>query len=47
MSHLSINAATQAAVERFTRDLRLEVQADYIGVTCIRPGAAWRFAPMY
>ncbi len=41
MSHLSIYAATKAAVERFTRDLRLEVQADGIGVTCIRPGGAW------
>jgi NAD(P)-dependent dehydrogenase (short-subunit alcohol dehydrogenase family) len=41
MSHLSIYAATKAAVERFTRDLRLEVQVDGIGVTCIRPGGAW------
>jgi NAD(P)-dependent dehydrogenase (short-subunit alcohol dehydrogenase family) len=41
MSHLSIYAATKAAVERFTRDLRLELQADGIGVTCIRPGNAW------
>ncbi len=41
MSHLSIYAATKAAVERFTRDLRLEVQGDGIGVTCIRPGGAW------
>jgi NAD(P)-dependent dehydrogenase (short-subunit alcohol dehydrogenase family) len=41
MSHLSIYAATKAAVERFTRDLRLELQADNIGVTCIRPGGAW------
>ena len=41
MSHLSIYASTKAAVERFTRDLRLEVQADGIGVTCIRPGGAW------
>lgn len=41
MSHLSIYAATKAAVERFTRDLRTELQADAIGVTCIRPGAAW------
>ena len=40
MCHLSVYAATKAAVERFTRDLRLEVQADGIGVTCIRPGAA-------
>lgn len=41
MSHLSIYASTKAAVERFTRDLRLEVQGDGIGVTCIRPGGAW------
>jgi len=38
--HLSIYASTKAAVERFTRDLRLELQTDGIGVTCIRPGAA-------
>jgi NAD(P)-dependent dehydrogenase (short-subunit alcohol dehydrogenase family) len=41
MSHLSIYAATKAAVERFTRDLRVELQPDNIGVTCIRPGGAW------
>jgi NAD(P)-dependent dehydrogenase (short-subunit alcohol dehydrogenase family) len=41
MSHLSIYAASKAAVERFTRDLRIELQVDDIGVTCIRPGAAW------
>jgi NAD(P)-dependent dehydrogenase (short-subunit alcohol dehydrogenase family) len=41
ISHLSIYASTKAAVERFTRDLRLELQADGIGVTCIRPGGAW------
>ncbi len=41
MMHLSIYASTKAAVERFTRDLRLECQADRIGVTCIRPGGAW------
>lgn len=40
MHHLSIYASTKAAVERFTRDLRMEVLADGIGVTCIRPGAA-------
>ena len=27
-------------MERFTRDLRLEVQHDSIGVTCVRPGGA-------
>jgi NAD(P)-dependent dehydrogenase (short-subunit alcohol dehydrogenase family) len=41
MSHLSIYAATKAAVERFTRDLREELQPDNIGVTCLRPGGAW------
>lgn len=41
MLHLSIYASVKAAVERFTRDLRLECQEDSIGVTCIRPGAAW------
>jgi NAD(P)-dependent dehydrogenase (short-subunit alcohol dehydrogenase family) len=41
MSHLSIYAATKAAVERFTRDLREELQEDRIGVTCLRPGGAW------
>lgn len=40
ISHLSIYASTKAAVERFTRDLRLEVQRDGIGVSCIRPGGA-------
>jgi NAD(P)-dependent dehydrogenase (short-subunit alcohol dehydrogenase family) len=41
MCHLSIYAATKAAVERFSRDLREELQEDGIGVTCIRPGGAW------
>ena len=41
MYHLSIYASTKAAVERFSRDLRLELQEDGIGVSCIRPGAAW------
>lgn len=40
MVHLSIYAASKAAVERFTRDLREELQDDGIGVTCLRPGAA-------
>ncbi|MEM8496556.1 MAG: SDR family oxidoreductase [Pseudomonadota bacterium] len=40
MSHLSIYAATKAAVERFSRDLRAELQHDGIGVSCIRPGMA-------
>lgn len=38
MLHLSIYAATKAAVERFTRDLRNEVRELGIGVSCIRPG---------
>ncbi|MEH6589478.1 MAG: SDR family oxidoreductase [Halioglobus sp.] len=41
MSHLSIYAATKAAVERFSRDLGMELGGDGIGVSCIRPGAAW------
>jgi NAD(P)-dependent dehydrogenase (short-subunit alcohol dehydrogenase family) len=41
MCHLSIYAATKAAVERFSRDLREELQVDGIGVSCIRPGGAW------
>ena len=41
MSHLSIYAATKAALERFSRDLSTELEADEIGVTCIRPGHAW------
>jgi len=41
MCHLSIYASTKAAVERFSRDLREELQVDGIGVTCIRPGGAW------
>jgi len=40
MSHLSIYAATKAAVERFTRDLASECQLDEIGVSCVRPGGA-------
>ena len=40
MAHLSIYASTKVAVERFSRDLAWELQADGIGVTCIRPGAA-------
>jgi len=40
MAHLSIYAATKAAVERFSRDLRRELQADGIGVTILRPGSA-------
>lgn len=51
MVQLSVYAATKAALERFTRDLRAELQDDGIGVTCVRPGSAdtgfsgsWDFA---
>jgi 3-oxoacyl-[acyl-carrier protein] reductase len=37
-SFLSIYSATKAALERFTDELRLEVQADNIGVTIFIPG---------
>ena len=40
MAHLSIYAASKAAVERFSRDLRGELQGRGIGVTVLRPGAA-------
>jgi NAD(P)-dependent dehydrogenase (short-subunit alcohol dehydrogenase family) len=36
--HLSIYAATKAAAERFTFELRDEVKADKIGVTAFSPG---------
>lgn len=37
--HLSIYAATKAAAERFTEDLREEVKKDNIGVTTFAPGS--------
>ncbi len=40
MRHLSIYSSTKAAVERFTRELYLELQRDEIGVSCVRPGGA-------
>ncbi len=40
MLHLSLYAASKAAVERLSRDLRREMQAYDIGVTVLRPGAA-------
>lgn len=40
MAHLSIYAASKAAVERFSRDLRGELQERCIGVSVLRPGAA-------
>ena len=39
MSHLSIYAATKAAVDVFSRELRGELTADGIGVTVLSPGA--------
>lgn len=40
MLGLSLYAASKAAVERLTRDLRREMQEKDIGVTILRPGAA-------
>lgn len=40
MLGLSLYAASKAAVERLTRDLRREMQEKNIGVTLLRPGAA-------
>lgn len=40
MAHLSIYAATKAAVERYSRDLRRELDAENIGVSILRPGGA-------
>lgn len=40
MSHLSIYAATKAAVEVFSRELRHEITKDKIGVTVLVPGSA-------
>lgn len=40
MHHLSLYAASKAAVERLSRDLRREMQEYDIGVTVLRPGAA-------
>lgn len=40
MLGLSLYAASKAAVERLTRDLRREMQERDIGVTILRPGAA-------
>lgn len=39
ISHLSVYAASKAAVERFSHELRQEVKADRIGVTVFSPGA--------
>ena len=40
MSHLAIYGASKAAVERLSRDLRIELAHDGIGVTVVRPGSA-------
>jgi NAD(P)-dependent dehydrogenase (short-subunit alcohol dehydrogenase family) len=40
MCHLAIYTSTKAAVERFTRELALELADDRIGVTCVRPGGS-------
>jgi NADP-dependent 3-hydroxy acid dehydrogenase YdfG len=40
MSHLSVYAASKAAVERYSRELRRELQDEGIGVTILRPGGA-------
>lgn len=41
ISHLSVYAATKAAVERFSKELREEVKADRICVTVFSPGAVF------
>ncbi|CAH0990960.1 3-alpha-hydroxycholanate dehydrogenase (NADP(+)) [Sinobacterium norvegicum] len=40
MVHMAVYAATKSAVERFSRDLRRELEGDAIGVSIIRPGAS-------
>lgn len=39
MSHMSVYAATKAALERFSRELRTELEVDGVGVSIVRPGA--------
>ena len=39
MAHMSVYAATKAAIERFSRELRRELEIDGIGVSIVRPGA--------
>jgi len=39
MAHMSVYAATKSALERFSRELRRELEDDEIGVSIIRPGA--------
>lgn len=39
MAHMSVYAATKSALERFSRELRRELEDDEIGVSIVRPGA--------
>lgn len=39
MAHMSVYAATKSAIERFSRELRRELEEDEIGVSIVRPGA--------
>jgi NADP-dependent 3-hydroxy acid dehydrogenase YdfG len=39
MAHMSVYAATKSALERFSRELRRELENDEIGVSIVRPGA--------
>lgn len=41
VSHLAVYAATKAAVDRFSKELREEVKADRICVTVFSPGAVF------
>lgn len=41
ISHLAVYAATKAAVDRFSKELREEVKEDRIGVTVFSPGAVF------
>jgi NADP-dependent 3-hydroxy acid dehydrogenase YdfG len=41
VSHLAVYAATKAAVDRFSKELREEVKADRIAVTVFSPGAVF------
>lgn len=41
ISHLAVYAATKAAVDRFSKELRDEVKGDRIGVTVFSPGAVF------
>ncbi|HSC74998.1 MAG TPA: SDR family oxidoreductase [Pseudomonadales bacterium] len=41
ISHLAVYAATKAAVDRFSKELREEVKADRICVTVFSPGAVF------